>query len=161
MAIEYLHHINLSDNQLKNVLLDNKTTALRDAMTAAAGHVIFNTTLSKFQFYDGSNWLNLQDELDESEVRAMFSHTDAGGDGSFAYNNSTGVFTYTGPSSSEVRAHFSQGTGITITNGQIATTITQYTDADVQAYISEGTGVSIDDAGEISIGQAVATGHLV
>lgn len=161
MAIEYLHHINLSDNQLKNVLLDNKTTALRDAMTAAAGHVIFNTTLSKFQFYDGSNWLNLQDELDESEVRAMFSHTDAGGDGSFAYNNSTGVFTYTGPSSSEVRAHFSQGTGITITNGQIATTITQYTDADVQAYISEGTGVSIDDAGEISIGQAVGTGDSV
>ena len=42
-------------------------------MTAAAGHVIFNTTLSKFQFYDGSNWLNLQDELDESEVRAMIS----------------------------------------------------------------------------------------
>ena len=108
MAIEYLHHINLSDNQLKNVLLDNKTTALRDAMTAAAGHVIFNTTLSKFQFYDGSNWLNLQDELDESEVRAMISATDAGGDGSFAYNNATGVFTYTGPSAAEVRAHFSR-----------------------------------------------------
>jgi len=161
MAIEYLHHINLSDNQLKNVLLDNKTTALRDAMTAAAGHVIFNTTLSKFQFYDGSNWLNLQDELDESEVRAMISATDAGGDGSFAYNDATGVFTYTGPSAAETRAHFSNGTGITITNGEIATTITQYTDADVQAYISEGTGVSIDNAGEISIGQAVGTGDSV
>ena len=156
MAIEYLHHINLSDNQLKNVLLDNKTTALRDAMTAAAGHVIFNTTLSKFQFYDGSNWLNLQDELDESEVRAMISATDAGGDGSFAYNDATGVFTYTGPSAAETRAHFSNGTGITITNGEIATTITQYTDADVQAYISGGTGVDVSAAGEISIGQAVA-----
>jgi hypothetical protein len=157
MAIEYLHHINLSDNEIQNVKLDNKTTTQRDAMTAAAGHVIFNTTLSKFQFYDGSNWLNLQDELVASEVRAMFSHSDAGGDGSFSYDNSTGVFTYTGPSAAEVRAHFSQGTGITISNGQIATTITQYTDADVQAYISEGTGVSIDDEGEISIGQAVAT----
>jgi len=33
------------------------------------------------------------------------SATDAGGDGSFAYNNSTGVFTYTGPSAAEVKAH--------------------------------------------------------
>jgi len=156
MAIEYLHHINLSDNQLKNVLLDNKTTALRDAMTAAAGHVIFNTTLSKFQFYDGSNWLNLQDELDESEVRAMFSATDAGGDGSFAYNDATGVFTYTGPSAADVRAHISQSTGISITDGAISTTITQYTDAMAQAAITGGTGVTVTD-GEVSIGQAVAT----
>ena len=157
MAIEYLHHINLSDNEIQNVKLDNKTTAQRDAMTAAAGHVIFNTSLSKFQFYDGSNWLNLQDELDESEVRAMISASDAGGDGSFTYDEDTGVFTYTGPSAAEVRAHFSNGTGITITNGEIATTITQYADADVQAYLSEGTGVAISDTGEISIGQAVAT----
>jgi len=156
MAIEYLHHINLSDNQLKNVLLDNKTTTQRDAMTAAAGHVIFNTTLDKFQFYDGTAWLNLQDELVASEVRAMVSAVDAGGDGSFTYDNTTGKFTYTGPSAAEVRAHFSEGTGIKITNGEIKTTITQYTDALVQAYISEGTGVTISDSGKISIGQVVA-----
>jgi hypothetical protein len=156
MAIEYLHHINLSDNEIQNVKLDNKTTTQRDAMTAAAGHVIFNTTLSKFQFYDGSAWLNLQDELVASEVRAMFSHSDAGGDGSFSYDATTGVFTYTGPSASEVRAHFSQGTGITITNGQIATTITQYTDADVQSYLSTGTGVTLSNSGQISIGQDVS-----
>ena len=156
MAIEYLHHINLSDNQLKNVLLDNKTTTQRDAMTAAAGHVIFNTNLSKFQFYDGSNWLNLQDELDESEVRAMISATDAGGDGSFTYDPDTGVFTYTGPSAAEVRAHISESTGISITDGAISTTITQYTDALAQAAITGGTGVTVT-AGEVSIGQEVAT----
>ena len=156
MAIEYLHHINLSDNQIKNVLLDNKTTTQRDAMTAAAGHVIFNTTLNKFQFYDGSNWLNLQDELVASEVRAMVSATDAGGDGSFSYDAATGVFTYTGPSAAEVRAHISASTGISITDGAISTTITQYTDALVQAYISAGTGVTISSSGEISIGQDVA-----
>ena len=156
MAIEYLHHINLSNNEIQNVKLDNKTTTQRNAMTAAAGHVIFNTTLSKFQFYDGSTWLNLQDELVASEVRAMFSHSDAGGDGSFSYDSSSGQFTYTGPSASEVRAHFSQGTGITITNGQIATTITQYTDADVQSYLSSGTGVSLSNSGQISIGQDVS-----
>ena len=156
MAIEYLHHINLSDNQIKNVLLDNKTTTQRDAMTAAAGHVIFNTTLNKFQFYDGSNWLNLQDELVASEVRAMISATDAGGDGSFTYDAGTGAFTYTGPSAAEVRAHISASTGISITDGAISTTITQYTDALVQAYISAGTGVTISSSGEISIGQDVA-----
>ena len=156
MAIEYLHHINLSDNQIKNVLLDNKTTTQRNAMTAAAGHVIFNTSLSKFQFYDGSNWLNLQDELVASEVRAMISATDAGGDGSFTYDPDTGAFTYTGPSAAEVRAHISESTGISITDGAISTTITQYTDALVQAYISAGTGVTISSSGEISIGQNVA-----
>ena len=48
------------------------------------------------------------------------SVTDAGGDGSLAYNNSTGVITYTGPSAAEVRAHFSGGTGVTISSGSIA-----------------------------------------
>lgn len=48
------------------------------------------------------------------------SVTDSGGDGSLAYNNSTGVFTYTGPSASEVRAHFSAGEGIDISSGAIS-----------------------------------------
>ena len=61
----------------------------------------------------------------DSNARAAISVTDAGGDGSLGYNSSTGVITYTGPSASEVRAHFSGGTGITITNGVVATTITQ------------------------------------
>jgi hypothetical protein len=190
MAITYLNNISLDDNQLKNFLIDKKTTTQRDAMTAAAGHAIYNTTVSKFQFYDGTNWLNLQDELEVEEVqdivggmlggtetggitvtyddpnnhidfaldsitingheknlgqtltlvtddiaedasptnlwytdaraRASVSVTDSGGDGSLSYNSSTGVITYTGPSASEVRAHISEGTGVTITNGQIA-----------------------------------------
>jgi hypothetical protein len=52
------------------------------------------------------------------------SVTDTGGDGSLSYNNTTGVFTYTGPSASEVRAHFSAGAGISITNGVITNTVT-------------------------------------
>ena len=44
--------------------------------------------------------------------------TDAGGDGSLSVSGNT--FTYTGPSASEVRAHFSGGTGVTITDGSIA-----------------------------------------
>jgi len=48
------------------------------------------------------------------------SVTDAGGDGSLAYNNSTGVITYTGPSASEVRAHITAGEGIDISSGAIS-----------------------------------------
>ena len=46
-------------------------------------------------------------QVDSSNIKKIFSATDVSGDGSFSYNNSTGVFTYTGPSSTEVRAHFS------------------------------------------------------
>ena len=56
----------------------------------------------------------------DSDARGAISVTDAGGDGSLAYNSSTGVITYTGPSAAEVRAHFSAGTGVTISNGQIS-----------------------------------------
>jgi hypothetical protein len=49
-----------------------------------------------------------------TRARQSISVTDSGGDGSLSYDNSTGVSTYTGPSASEVRAHFSaanSGTG--------------------------------------------------
>jgi hypothetical protein len=60
------------------------------------------------------------DFVDSTEARELISVTDAGGDGSLAYNNATGVLTYTGPSASEVRAHFTAGTGVTIASGVIA-----------------------------------------
>ena len=40
-------------------------------------------------------------------VRTAVSAVDNGGDGSFSYNSSSGIFTYTGPSAGEVRAHLS------------------------------------------------------
>lgn len=45
----------------------------------------------------------------DTRARQSISAIDSGGDGSLSYNNSTGVITYTGPSASEVRAHFSAG----------------------------------------------------
>ena len=49
----------------------------------------------------------------------MVSVTDAGGDGSLAYNSTTGVITYTGPSASEVRAHITGGDGIDFASGDV------------------------------------------
>ena len=69
--------------------------------------------------YDSGTGVMSFTERTDAEVRGLISVTDAGGDGSLAYNSSTGVITYTGPSAAEVRAHFSGGTGLTITNGQI------------------------------------------
>ena len=50
-----------------------------------------------------------------ARARAAISVTDAGGDGSLAYNNHTGVITYTGPSAAETRHHFraTTATGVT------------------------------------------------
>lgn len=56
----------------------------------------------------------------DARARGAVSVTDSGGDGSLSYNSTSGVFTYTGPSASEVRAHFSAGTGVTLSSGQIS-----------------------------------------
>jgi hypothetical protein len=88
-----------------------------------------------------------------ADARTAISVTDAGGDGSLAYNNTTGVITYTGPSASDVRAHFSAGTGITLTDGAIATTITQYTDAAARSAVS-----ATDAGGEGSFAYNSSTG---
>ena len=88
-------------------------------------------------------------------ARAAVSVTDAGGDGSLSYNNTTGVFTYTGPSAAEVRAHVSAGTGITITDGAIATTITQYADSNARSAISV-----TDSGGDGSLGYNSSTGVI-
>jgi hypothetical protein len=75
-------------------------------------------------------------QYNDASARGAISVTDSGGDGSLAYNNTTGVITYTGPSASDVRAHFSASTGISILNGAISSTITQYTDALARASVS-------------------------
>lgn len=64
---------------------------------------------------DGNSFpTHIQDSADLVRIsRTSLSATDAGGDGSFSYNNGTGVFTYTGPSASEARAHMVAGTGVT------------------------------------------------
>jgi hypothetical protein len=90
-----------------------------------------------------------------ARARGAVSVTDSGGDGSLAYNSSTGVITYTGPSATDVRAHFSAGTGITITNGAIATTITQYTDA-----LARGAVSVTDSGGDGSLSYNSTTGVI-
>ena len=58
-----------------------------------------------------------------ARARGAVSVTDSGGLGSLAYNNSSGVITYTGPSNSDVTGLISvaSGSGLTYSNGEIGT----------------------------------------
>jgi len=85
-----------------------------------------NTSSDKLNFA-GNTTADLTENTNlyytNARARASVSVTDSGGDGSLAYNSSTGVITYTGPSASEVRAHISvaSGSGLTYSSGEIGT----------------------------------------
>ena len=96
-----------------------------------------------------------------ARARGAISVTDAGGDGSLAYNSTSGVITYTGASAAEARAHISVtdagGDGsLAYNSGTGVITYTGPSAAEVRAHLSAGTGVGYS-GGAISIGQAVAT----
>ena len=85
-----------------------------------------NTSSDKLNFA-GNTTADLSENTNlyytNARARGAVSVTDSGGDGSLAYNSSTGVITYTGPSASEVRAHISvaSGSGLTYSSGEIGT----------------------------------------
>ena len=102
------------------------------AMFTSASHTNITAT------YDdeaGTLSLAAASAYGDSDARGAISVTDSGGDGSLSYNSGTGAITYTGPSATEVRAHFTGGTGIDITSGSIAvdSTIATKTYADSAA----------------------------
>lgn len=81
-----------------------------------------------------------------SEVRSRVSATDAGGDGSFSYDSGTGVFTYTGPSATEVRAHLSAGGDLSYDNATGVMSFTERTDAEVRQLLSVSGDLSYDNS---------------
>ena len=107
----------------------------------------------------------------DSDIQSLITVTDAGGDGSLSI--SSGVITYTGPSASETRAHFSGGTGITLSSGAIsvtagsigateleATTVTAgvYGDADSVAQITVDADGRLTGASNVDI--AISAGAV-
>ena len=93
------------------------------ANTNFVGNVTGNVTgtvssITNHDTSDLSEGTNLYHTTERA--RASVSVTDSGGDGSLAYNSTSGVITYTGPSAAETRAHFSAGTGVGIAAGEIS-----------------------------------------
>jgi hypothetical protein len=99
----------------------NNSTGAFTIFTADGGSVSDTINLSPFTtstLTEGTNLYYTTARAD-SDAKHAISVTDAGGDGSLTYSSDTGVITYTGPSASEVRAHFSGGSGISITSGVV------------------------------------------
>jgi hypothetical protein len=106
-----------ADNTLTNIAngsLTNSSITINGTSVSLGG----TRTLVTDDIAEDGSPVNLW--YTDTRARSSVSVTDAGGDGSLAYDSGTGVITYTGPSASEVRAHFSAGTGVTITSGQVA-----------------------------------------
>ena len=105
-------------NAAGTVILDagdaNTAAALTGNVTGTVSSISNHTTddLSEAATDPTNLWFT------DARAQAAITVTDAGGDGSLAY--SSGTITYTGPSATETRAHFSGGTGIAITDGSIA-----------------------------------------
>jgi len=127
-------------------------------LVSASGDLSYNHTTGVFSFT----------ERTDAEVRGLVSATFSGGDGGFSYDNSTGVFTYTGPSAAETRAHFTGGTGVTITNGDIAigqdvgtTDNVQFGNATLSGYLAGPATFTIDpSAVGDNTGKVVIAGDL-
>ncbi len=100
----------------------------------------------------------------DTRARESISVVDVSGDGSLAYNDTTGVITYTGPSASEVRAHLSAGTGVTYSSGEFSIGQSVGTADNVQFNNVQVDGVLTSDditSASISIsGDATITGDL-
>ena len=147
-----------STNTLSNIAnssLTNSSITINGTSTALGG----TRTLVTDDIAEDGSPVNLW--YTDARARAAVSATDAGGDGSFSYNSSTGVFTYTGPSATEVRAHLSAGTGLTYTSGAFAidSTVATLTGSQtltnktlttpVIAEIDSAADITLDAAGDI------------
>jgi len=80
-----------------------KALGVTNAMLAGAIASSKIAELNAFDTADLAEGSNLY--YTDARSRAAVSVTDNGGDGSLSYDSSTGVISYTGPSSAEVRAH--------------------------------------------------------
>ena len=92
------------------------------------------------------------------DITGLISVTDSGGDGSLSYSG--GVITYTGPSASEVRAHFTGGTGIDISSGTVAIDSTVVTKADAQTINGDKTFTGTVDLSGATVPAFTVTGNL-
>ena len=135
----YLDYVNFTNTP--NVL---DSTNVKNIFSVAGGVLAYNASngalstipnaLYRKATFDSDLALSTTNDLSEgttnkyytkaradSDAKNAVSVTDAGGDGSLAYNSTTGVLTYTGPSAAETRAHFTGGNGISISSGEIKT----------------------------------------
>jgi hypothetical protein len=103
--------VTIKASGVANAQLENNSITINGTSISLGDSATYTTT----DINEGDNQY-----FTTQRARQSISLVDNGGDGSLEYSDSTGVFTYTGPSATEVRAHFSAGTGVDITNGEVS-----------------------------------------
>jgi len=121
--------INVPQVKATNISVGNDAVVIDSNGVLINGSYALTTAVIDQQIADAIATKDNTDEITEgltnlyftdARARASISVSDNGGDGAVSYDNLTGIISYTGPSDAEVRAHFSAGTGITLTAGSIA-----------------------------------------
>ena len=143
--------ISIAGESIPNSGLANSSVTINGQSLALGGTL----TLDTDDIGEGSTNLYYTD----ARARAAVSVTDAGGDGSLAYNSSTGVITYTGPSAAEARAHFSATGGVVYNSSTGAFTLSSIANSELanSAITINSTAVSLGgsitlDSGDIGEG---------
>ena len=115
------------------------------------------STYSTTDLSEGTNLYYTKARAD-SDGKNSISLIDSGGDGSLTYDKVSGVINYVGPSSAEVRAHFSGGTGITYNNGTGEIKITDttvvagtYGSASLVPIVKVNAQGQVDSVGTVSV----------
>ena len=147
LALSHLGLESLSDPNDDQIVFWDDSAGATAFLDIGSGLAISGTTLSSSitQYAD-------------SDARGAVSVTDSGGDGSLAYNSSTGVITYTGPSAAEVRAHLSAGTGVTYSGGAIS--IGQAVSTSSNVTFADVTASSLDISGDVDVDGTLETDAL-
>ena len=149
-------------NELKTRvdLLDSGLGVSIDSAFSLIGPMGTLTTSAKNTLVSSINEVHaLVDQT--TDFTSKFSVTDTGGDGSLVYDSATGVFTYTGPSASEVRAKISVtdagGDGaLSYNNTSGILTYTGPSATEVRAHISATSPITFT-SGVIAANNATAT----
>lgn len=135
--------ISIAGEAIPNSGLANSSVTINSNSLALGGTL----TLDTDDIGEGSTNLYYTD----ARVRAAVSVTDAGGDGSLAYDSTTGAITYTGPSAAETRTKISVtdagGDGSLAYNSSTGViTYTGPSAAEARAHFSATGGVSYDNS---------------
>lgn len=132
MAIPFLNHLDLNQNELRNSSLHN--TESTDITTPVSGQIIFDngTGVNKLKYYDGSSWISLSGDT----VRTV--SVDTNGDGSvnntllaseslvlkkgsnITLSEAGGIITI---SSTDTNTEYTAGVGLTLTGTQFSVNV--------------------------------------
>lgn len=99
------------------VVLQNGTDGSDAVLTGTVSSISNHDTDN---LSEGSSNLYFTTARAESTARSAVSISNVSGQGSLAYNSSTGVISYTGPTTSELQSGLSGGTGVSISSGEIS-----------------------------------------